>query len=121
MGLRLPLDSIPWVADKEYPWNWPQDPSNPNLPQLPTIAEAGVPGYDVTGWYGPGDDGVPMSRKQAPFWVYGSGPLTLRLAGDAPLEVRVAVDDREGAVVLRTFRISVNPVNRSEPAGLIVL
>ena len=24
----------------------------PNLPQLPTIAEAGVPGYDVTGWYG---------------------------------------------------------------------
>lgn len=25
---------------------------SPNLPQLPTIAEAGVPGYDVTGWYG---------------------------------------------------------------------
>ncbi|HEX5221760.1 MAG TPA: transglutaminase family protein, partial [Verrucomicrobiae bacterium] len=35
MGLRLPLDSIPWVADKEYPWNWQQDPSNPHLPQLP--------------------------------------------------------------------------------------
>ncbi|HET7537918.1 MAG TPA: transglutaminase family protein, partial [Candidatus Didemnitutus sp.] len=27
MGLRLPLDSIPWVAEKEYPWNWAQDPS----------------------------------------------------------------------------------------------
>jgi uncharacterized protein (DUF2126 family)/transglutaminase-like putative cysteine protease len=27
MGLRLPLDSIPWVADKEYPWHYPQDPS----------------------------------------------------------------------------------------------
>ena len=25
---------------------------SPNLPQLPTIAESGVPGYDVTGWYG---------------------------------------------------------------------
>ena len=25
---------------------------SPNLPQLPTIAEAGVAGYDVTGWYG---------------------------------------------------------------------
>ena len=25
---------------------------SPNLPQLTTIAEAGVPGYDVTGWYG---------------------------------------------------------------------
>ncbi|RXK55142.1 transglutaminase family protein [Oleiharenicola lentus] len=27
MGLRLPLDSIPWVAEKDYPWNYPQDPS----------------------------------------------------------------------------------------------
>ncbi|AOS43355.1 Transglutaminase-like superfamily protein [Lacunisphaera limnophila] len=27
MGLRLPLDSVPWVADKDYPWNWQQDPS----------------------------------------------------------------------------------------------
>jgi uncharacterized protein (DUF2126 family)/transglutaminase-like putative cysteine protease len=35
MGLRLPLDSIPWVADKDYPWNWQQDPSNPKLPELP--------------------------------------------------------------------------------------
>jgi len=35
MGLRLPLDSIPWVAEKDFPWNWQQDPSNPNLPQLP--------------------------------------------------------------------------------------
>ena len=25
---------------------------SPNLPTLPTIAESGVPGYDVTGWYG---------------------------------------------------------------------
>ena len=34
MGLRLPLDSIPWVADKEYPWGWQQDPSQ-RLPELP--------------------------------------------------------------------------------------
>jgi uncharacterized protein (DUF2126 family) len=27
MGLRLPLDSIPWVAEKDFPWTWPQDPS----------------------------------------------------------------------------------------------
>jgi tripartite-type tricarboxylate transporter receptor subunit TctC len=25
---------------------------DPALPELPTIAEAGVPGYEVTGWYG---------------------------------------------------------------------
>jgi uncharacterized protein (DUF2126 family)/transglutaminase-like putative cysteine protease len=35
MGLRLPLDSIPWVSEKEYPWVRPQDPSNPQLPELP--------------------------------------------------------------------------------------
>ncbi len=35
MGLRLPLDSIPWVTEKEFPWNWQPDPSNPKLPALP--------------------------------------------------------------------------------------
>jgi len=35
MGLRLPLDSIPWVAEKEYPWTWQPDPSQPKLPELP--------------------------------------------------------------------------------------
>jgi len=35
MGLRLPLDSIPWVADKDFPWVHQQDPSNPQLPPLP--------------------------------------------------------------------------------------
>jgi uncharacterized protein (DUF2126 family)/transglutaminase-like putative cysteine protease len=35
MGLRLPLDSIPWVSEKEYPWQRPMDPSQPELPELP--------------------------------------------------------------------------------------
>jgi uncharacterized protein (DUF2126 family) len=35
MGLRLPLDSVPWVAEKEFPWVNPQDPSQPELPELP--------------------------------------------------------------------------------------
>ena len=35
MGLRLPLDSIPWVAEKEFPWLHQQDPSQPKLPELP--------------------------------------------------------------------------------------
>ncbi len=35
MGLRLPLDSIPWVTEKEYPWVWQRDPSSPRLPELP--------------------------------------------------------------------------------------
>lgn len=35
MGLRLPLDSIPWVSDREFPWLQQQDPSNSKLPDLP--------------------------------------------------------------------------------------
>jgi uncharacterized protein (DUF2126 family)/transglutaminase-like putative cysteine protease len=35
MGLRLPLDSVPWVAEKDYPWQRPQDPSWKDLPELP--------------------------------------------------------------------------------------
>jgi uncharacterized protein (DUF2126 family) len=35
MGLRLPLDSVPWVAEKDYPWQHPQDPSQADLPELP--------------------------------------------------------------------------------------
>ena len=34
MGLRLPLDSIPWVAERDYPWTWQQDPTQ-KLPALP--------------------------------------------------------------------------------------
>jgi uncharacterized protein (DUF2126 family)/transglutaminase-like putative cysteine protease len=34
MGLRLPIDSIPWVTEKEYPWIWQRDPTE-RLPQLP--------------------------------------------------------------------------------------
>ena len=47
------------------------------------------------GWYGPGPDGIPMSRKRAPFWVFGGGALTLRLATAGPLAVRVSVDGEE--------------------------
>ncbi len=35
MGLRLPLDSIPWVSKKDFPWLRQLDPSQPKLPELP--------------------------------------------------------------------------------------
>jgi len=35
MGLRLPLDSVPWVAEKDFPWVRQQDPSQPDLQELP--------------------------------------------------------------------------------------
>ncbi len=35
MGLRLPLDSIPWVSEKDYPWTLSDDPSQRDWPPLP--------------------------------------------------------------------------------------
>ena len=35
MGLRLPLDSIPWVSKGDYPWLRPHDPMDDRLPELP--------------------------------------------------------------------------------------
>ncbi|MFM8359077.1 MAG: transglutaminase family protein, partial [Verrucomicrobiota bacterium] len=43
MGLRLPLDSIPWVAEKEFPWVWPANPTQP-LPPLPAESPYRSPG-----------------------------------------------------------------------------
>jgi uncharacterized protein (DUF2126 family)/transglutaminase-like putative cysteine protease len=46
MGLRLPLDSLPWVSENEYPWNWRIDPSQ-KLPPLPKeFPRPFVPGAD---------------------------------------------------------------------------
>jgi len=49
MGLRLPLDSIPWVSEKEFPWNWQQDPSNPKMPELPKDLHYRVRQPETTG------------------------------------------------------------------------
>jgi uncharacterized protein (DUF2126 family) len=35
MGLRLPIDSIPWVAENEFPWQFPPDRFQ-KLPPLPS-------------------------------------------------------------------------------------
>lgn len=40
MGLRLPLDSLPWVDEKEFPWNLGPDPTQ-KFPPLPLPAAAG--------------------------------------------------------------------------------
>jgi uncharacterized protein (DUF2126 family)/transglutaminase-like putative cysteine protease len=48
MGLRLPLDSLPWVNEADYPYMVEQDPSIPRapLPQHSAIAARYVAGTD---------------------------------------------------------------------------
>ena len=80
MGLRLPLDSIPWVAEREYPWVWPQDPSAP-LPPLPGKS--------------PGRPPVPSSGQ-----AFVAGALSARPAGTGPglraQALTTARDPRDG-------------------------
>ena len=56
---------------------------NPQLPEVPTFAEAGVPGYDVTGWYGICTQSkVPqpiLAKLNADLHKVLSGPLRQRL------------------------------------------
>ncbi|MEZ0387309.1 MAG: DUF2126 domain-containing protein, partial [Verrucomicrobium sp.] len=57
MGLRLPLDSLPWVEEREYPWVHERDPME-KLPPLPPRKDAGGQMYvsrdvDMTGTAGP--------------------------------------------------------------------
>ena len=42
MGYRLPLDSLPWVKDSEYPWHVPQDPTRgaSGFPKVPAARYA---------------------------------------------------------------------------------
>jgi uncharacterized protein (DUF2126 family) len=64
MGLRLPLDSIPWTAERDFPWTWQQDPTQelPPLPkdflrtQLDVVAQPFLRGVNVPlpPGYGPG-------------------------------------------------------------------
>ena len=50
MGLRLPLDSLPWVSEGDYPYLVEQDPSAPrgNLPAHGTLSARYAAGYAIS-------------------------------------------------------------------------
>ena len=113
MGLRLPLDSIPWVAEKDYPWIWQQDPSQPELPELPRefpyrarpetsgqrfLRTGGAP---MPAGYGPGQRAQKLGKLEAePSCRTGRrSRIAVRVQGEsAPWIVRTAlcVEPRDG-------------------------
>jgi uncharacterized protein (DUF2126 family) len=115
MGLRLPIDSIPWVAEKEYPWIWQQDPSQPKLPELPrefpyrarpeTSGQRFLRGRSepTPAGYGPGQRpqqlGKPEKERELPELQKEFDPARRPVQGEsAPWIVRTAlcVEPREG-------------------------
>lgn len=114
MGLRLPLDSIPWVSEKEYPWVWQHDPSQ-KLPALPqefsyhTKPESNRqpflrgPGAPMPAGYGPGQRpqslGKPEPENKLPELPPEVDPNRRPIQGEsAPWIVRTAlcVEPRDG-------------------------
>ncbi|HTI97575.1 MAG TPA: transglutaminase family protein, partial [Dongiaceae bacterium] len=115
MGLRLPLDSLPWVAEKDFPWVWQRDPSQPQLPELPRefpyrarpetsgqrfLRTGGVP---LPAGYGPGQRAQQLGRlepePELPELPPESDPNRRPVQGEsAPWIVRTAlcVEPREG-------------------------
>jgi transglutaminase-like putative cysteine protease len=62
MGLRLPLDSIPWVAEQDVPWVWQQDPTQKLSPLSKEVAD---PQRHVAG--------APAARSSSPTGLRGAG------------------------------------------------
>ena len=114
MGLRLPLDSIPWVAEKDYPWIWQQDPSNPSCRNCRRNFRIGrasdssaATGFaaclDCLPWYGRGSARATSCRKspkgaisrRVRRQIRDAGP---RMANRAPWIIRTAlcVEPRDG-------------------------
>ena len=115
IGLRLPLDSIPWVTEKDYPWVWQRDPSSPKLPELPrefpyrtrpeTSGQRFVRGHGapLPAGYGPGQrpqqPGDLEKRPELPELQKEFDPNRRPVQGEsAPWIVRTAlcVEPREG-------------------------
>ena len=128
MGLRLPLDSVPWVAEKDFPWLRPEDPSQPQLPELPrefpyrARPETSGQRFMRTGaaplaaGYGPGQRaqqaGKPGKEKPLPPLHKDSDPNRRPVQGEsAPWVIRTAlcVEPREGRL-----HIFMPPVERTE-------
>jgi uncharacterized protein (DUF2126 family)/transglutaminase-like putative cysteine protease len=79
MGLRLPLDSLPWVASQDMPWHWQRDPMealNPlphyqhiRMPDPRAAAEALSPGGRTAQDQRQGlGQGQSTARKQPPLY-----------------------------------------------------
>jgi uncharacterized protein (DUF2126 family) len=111
LGFRLPLDSIPWVAERDYPWLLARDPQQ-RLPELPPrttfpnrqayLAAGRAP---MAPGYGPGQraqqlDSGPGRRRPLPPLVTPADDPTARPASQqsAPWIIRTAicVEPRDG-------------------------
>lgn len=63
MGLRLPMDSLPWVAKEEYPWVHPRD----TMSELPPFAARGERARPILVRSGAGGSGGTNDTRFTPY------------------------------------------------------
>ncbi len=76
MGLRLPLDSLPWVSQADFPYLIEQDPSTPHdaLPAHDVVASRYSAGAGIPAGMGANDALANDALKSASPYLTGMGP-----------------------------------------------
>ena len=90
MGLRLPLDTLPWVSASDYPWIYPADPSS-DWPDLPPRPEGRQHFLGAVADWLEGVSSVPASYGRG---VYSGQGKPERLKLDAPEGSEIADAER---------------------------
>ncbi|MCP5534414.1 MAG: transglutaminase family protein [Akkermansiaceae bacterium] len=91
MGFRLPLDSLPWVSEKDFPWDIPLDPTRQVAP-LPPLPARGLAMQRRGAETNEADD-MPLAGRDAS--VYGPEKAGENLA-------RKPADQESASWVIRT-------------------
>ncbi len=81
MGFRLPLDSLPWVAEEDLPQIYERDPLA-DRPDLPTTFGSS----NGNGHHGNGNGSAPTGRSQSLRWVTQMAGVAARSGSDLGLE-----------------------------------
>ncbi len=107
MGYRLPLDSLPWVHEHDYPWHIEEDPFAPRPPLPRRASQAQPERHPPQGQSRLGGDG-PSGAEEARRALAGD---SLQLGRSAPWVIRTAlcVEPREGML-----KIFMPPVDTTE-------